>query len=154
MSVILYTPTAVLYQYWTLLFPPYYMSQLYCCNAVVLPVWKSTVFSTPGVYNYFVWTWSSKDVTFPVIESASIRRSVSRQKCLPLLFAMWSQVGVPRSKEQYLLRVCTARYSHVCYIINVDAHFPVFSIISCEYTSTAIFNSHCALSVTERECNT
>jgi len=155
-SDIILPPTAVWYRYWTLLFLLQYMSQLYRYNAVMWYLHDAVLFSPQPVctYNYFVWTWSGKDVTFPVIQSASIRRSVSCQKCLPILFAMWSQVGVPRSKEQYLFRVSSARYSHGCYIINFAAQFPVFSIISCEYTSTAILNSHCTLAVMERECST
>ena len=123
-------PTGVWYRYGTLLFVSHYISQLYRYNAVMWYLYESVLFSQHQVHNYFVWTCSGKGVTFPVVQSTSIRRTVSRQKFLSALFAKWSQVGFPRSKEQYLLRVCAARYSHGCYIINFDAQFS-FSIISC-----------------------
>jgi hypothetical protein len=144
------------YRYWTLQYFYHNMSKCYRYNAVILYLYETVLFSPHPVYvyNYFAWTWSGKDVTYSVIQSTSNRRSASCQKCLSEPFAMWSQVGVPRSKEQYLLRVCKARYFHGCYIINFAPQFPVFSIISCKHTSTAILNSQRTLSVMERECST
>ena len=113
---------------------------------------KSTIFSTPDVYNYFVWTWSGKVVTFPVIVRIYAKICVT-STISNVLVVKWLQIGVPRSKEQYLLRVA-ARYSYDCYNITFDVHFPFFSVISYEYISTAIVNSHRTVSVMEREYDT
>jgi hypothetical protein len=113
---------------------------------------KNTIFSTPDVYNYFVWTWSGKVVTFPVIVRIYAKICVT-STISNVLVANWLQIGVPRSKEQHLLRVA-ARYSYDCYIITFDVQFPFFSITYYEYISTAILNSHRRVSVMEREYDT